>query len=424
MLHSWEKLPNQLRSDLDLAVHPEDRARLPLVLRRLCEEGYRPVQLLNYAVNSFYFVFVWFEGAPLRSLAVDVILDHREGGLILARGEDLVAGRRRKQSLWAPHPATEFRYLLAKKILKKDLPRHQAQRLRNLVREMGRLEAESEAAVLFGDKWKFRVIEACLGASLDTLLPALRKRIWWMTLRRDPLNPLRNFLSDLPRRIRRWFEPTGFFILILGPDGVGKSTLIEHLTRSIGPAFRSCQIFHWRPRMIGLKTETGASAMAPHAEPPRGIPGSVARLLAFFLDYWLGYLLVIRPQIVRSALIVFDRYFQDICVDPLRYRYGGPAWLPRLLAPGVPPPDLFLLVLDADEDVILSRKREVDPEELKRQRAAYVKLATEVTGAHLVKTDSGIEQTVEQVARLVIDRLAQRFGRRHGSWIALVTSTG
>jgi hypothetical protein len=72
-----------------------------------------------------------------------------------------------------------------------------------------------------------------------------------------------------------------------------------------------------------------------------------------------------------SGLIMFDRYFQDLLVDPIRYRYGGPMWLPRLLNAFVPPPDLLLLVLDAAEEVILSRKRELPPVELRRQRASY-----------------------------------------------------
>jgi hypothetical protein len=61
VLHSWESLPFELLSDLDLAVHPEDRAKLPPVFRKLQELGYLLIQCFNYSVNAYYFVFCWFE---------------------------------------------------------------------------------------------------------------------------------------------------------------------------------------------------------------------------------------------------------------------------------------------------------------------------------------------------------------------------
>src|ERR1700674_4465598 len=44
VLHSWEGLPDALPSDLDMAVHPGDHAKLGSVFRTLLNEGYLPVQ--------------------------------------------------------------------------------------------------------------------------------------------------------------------------------------------------------------------------------------------------------------------------------------------------------------------------------------------------------------------------------------------
>jgi hypothetical protein len=76
----------------------------------------------------------------------------------------------------------------------------------------------------------------------------------------------------------------------------------------------------------------------------------------------------------RAGLVVFDRYFQDLQADPKRYRYGGPAWLLRAAGRLVSTPDL-VLILDAPEEVVLSRKQEVAREEIARQRGVYRTLA-------------------------------------------------
>jgi thymidylate kinase len=141
-------------------------------------------------------------------------------------------------------------------------------------------------------------------------------------------------------------------------------------------------------------------------------------LFAFLLDYWLGYLFVMRPLLAKSTLIVFDRYFHDLLVDPLRYRYGGPLWLARVLSRLIPPPDLLFLVLDASEEIILSRKQELPTGEVRRLRSEYQTLANTSSSATLVKTDDGLEKTVAGASDVIAAYMASRFRRQHPYWFA------
>src|SRR5438309_6307999 len=93
VLLSWDELPEKLSSDLDIAVHPRDTEKLPSVFHVLREKGYTLVQVFNYFVSAYYFVFVWFVGSAIRSVAVDLIFEHRRSGRIVPSGEFLVAGR-------------------------------------------------------------------------------------------------------------------------------------------------------------------------------------------------------------------------------------------------------------------------------------------------------------------------------------------
>ncbi len=194
----------------------------------------------------------------------------------------------------------------------------------------------------------------------------------------------------------------GLCIVMLGPDGTGKSTMRAHLLRELAPMFRQTRSYHFRPRVIG-RIGPGRPIKQPHSMKARGKVASILYLFTIFADYWLGYLLHIRSLLANSSLVVLDRYFHDILIDPVRYRYGGPMWLVRVLQHLVPPRDVLFLVLDADENIIFARKRELAFEELARQRKAYVAWAKEQPNSLVVRTDSSIEQSAAEAVRGIVD---------------------
>ena len=99
----------------------------------------------------------------------------------------------------------------------------------------------------------------------------------------------------------------------------------------------------------------------PHGEAPHPWWLSPLKIPYYLLDYGLGYLFKVRPRLVRSTVVLFDRYYDDLLVDPRRYRYGGPMKFARLARIFLPKPDL-VLILDVNEEVLLARKREVSPD--------------------------------------------------------------
>jgi thymidylate kinase len=418
VLHSSQGLPDELPSDLDLAVHPRDRASLPLVFQGLAVAGYRPAQCLNYFSKADYFVFLWFEGVELRSLALDIIFEHRRSGLISLRDEELVASRIRHGDFWVAAPQVEFTYLLAKRTWKGTASPRQALRLKRLAELLGPEQATKLAGKIFLGGLKRRVVDACLDGSIDELLARISAQPWRTAFLRHPWGLTRFLLGEGLRFVRRWFQPTGLFIVVLGPDGVGKSTMVGRLIEALSPCFRRERIFHYRPMVIAPQKETGGPVTDPHDTPVRGTLGSIAALFVTFLDYLLGFAFVLRPFLARSGLIIFDRYYHDLLIDPIRYRYGGPLWLARFVGRFVPPPDLLFLVLDAEDEVIFSRKREVPPEELRRQREGYQQFTLDTNRAALIKADRGIEQTTAEASRFVVEFLTQRFQRRNERWLA------
>lgn len=411
VLHSWEALPDELPSDLDLAVLKEDNPRLLPVFDGLRAKGYVPIQALNHSVNGNFYVFCWVETTGVKLAAIDIVSEHRRVGLTLAGAEEMVASRQRDRGFWVAGPRIEFAYLLAKKAFKQSISEIQARRLRFLAGQLGTVEAESVARGFLPGGSNKRAVASCLDGSVAEFLENGRAKLWRASLTRRPWKLIPYFSGEVRRLFRRWLQPTGITVAIIGPDGVGKSTVIEGVIESLDTAFwRRHRLFHWRPNVIAPKPDRGP-VPDPHSKPVRGSLASMLCLSGFFLDYYAGYLLLIRHLLAKSNLIMFDRYFQDVLVDPRRYRYGGPKWFAEFLSRLVPQPDLVIL-LDADAESIVQRKSELPRDEIERQRKAYRQLEFKHAKIAFVKTNESPDDSVCIAAAAVAECMKDRFDER------------
>ena len=104
-----------------------------------------------------------------------------------------------------------------------------------------------------------------------------------------------------------------------GADGAGKTSVIDDLEFTLTPVYPTIHRYHLRPH-FGTKWQVSPPVADPHAQPPRGWLLSGLKLLLWLADYWSGYVRTIRPAIKAGGLVLFDRYYQDILIDPRRYR--------------------------------------------------------------------------------------------------------
>jgi thymidylate kinase len=193
----------------------------------------------------------------------------------------------------------------------------------------------------------------------------------------------------------------GLCVVVLGPDGAGKSTVLEALATD-PPAWSTGAVLrHLKPSVIHRAT---ADTTDPHGVPPRGLLTSVLKCLYWLFEYTAGYYLHVRPDLKAGKLVLFDRYLLDVLVDARRYRYGGPSWLTQLLWRVVPKPDL-VVVLSAPAEVLLERKQELPSEEIERQLQAYQALVSQQRGGRIVDVSGSPEEAVRSV-RAVIDARA------------------
>lgn len=166
---------------------------------------------------------------------------------------------------------------------------------------------------------------------------------------------------------------TGFSVGFTGPDGSGKTTVIDLLLEQLAPVFRTAhKYYHFRPALFGnlgevahsagLKKEVDRNYSKPHRGGKTGVLSSFVRLLYYSLDYVVGYFVKIKTVTRITRIAIFDRYYTDIICDSRRsriylnykflYNFG------KLFIPSLN----YNILLTASTNTILTRKKELDEE--------------------------------------------------------------
>jgi thymidylate kinase len=427
ILHGYTGYPEQVPSDVDCLI-PADLlpGKLALILdadREALDAGV--VQWIQHQASAHYFVLARPKpSSPPEFLAFDASSDYRTRGTSFYRGEDILHERRLHNGFYVPQPRHEFGYYLVKKVTKGVFTEAHTRRLSELygqdpagcAAEIERFWGPDAAKLLTGaartGDWR------AVDARVNTLRKDLLRSTSWGQIRRAGEYWCRDFM----RRVRRWAQPSGLHVVLLGPDGAGKSTVAGLVAKHLSSAFRRVSTRHLRPGLFRPALAGPATPPdAPHSRPARSLAGSLAKSLFWLLDYTIGYQVVVRPALVRSTLVLFDRYLLDVLVDPKRYRYGGPARLIRAVWRLVPKPDLVIL-LDAHPEILQSRKRDVSLKETQRQRTAYRQLVEELSNGHVVDAAQPVDRVAAQVEGIVLQflrrRTARRLGLTFGEWNA------
>lgn len=162
----------------------------------------------------------------------------------------------------------------------------------------------------------------------------------------------------------------GCFAVVVGPDGVGKTTFAAELLRR----HRSGRYFHFRPPVIArLLTLVPETPVLPKNLTPVSAPMGWLRIALAVPRFWLGYVSSVLPELQRGSLVLADRWAYGYLVQPLSLRFAGPEAMARLAIALMPKPDV-IFNLRASPEVVHARKAELSQTQIRDELSAWESL--------------------------------------------------
>lgn len=411
VLHGYEDYPGHVPSDVDCVIDAGTSAERVLAL---LSEHRDSIGAEVVGARGYYIVLSNREmGRDRCFLTLDLGTHCDSLDLPLYDGCEILSSRRRRGAFWIPGAALAFGAYLCRCIAKQKLDPDRAARLSRLyaddpegcAKQVARFWPPASADLIIaaarsGDWHQARTLLVPLARELRR--SAIRRRFWrWAG----------NRLRALRARMARVIRPAGVSVVLLGPDGAGKSSVIEAIGPRLAPVFPQWTCRGFAPPLFRrLRRGLGTSTSEPHRLAARSLPTSLVRLAYWFAYYMLSFV-ALRMTLARSTLILYDRHFLDIFVDPTRYRYGGPRWMLRALWRVVPKPDLVIL-LDAPAAVLQARKQEVPFEVTQSQREQYLQLVRSLPNGRIVDASAPLSHVLDEVAEIVLRHSVLRRARR------------
>jgi thymidylate kinase len=352
-------------SDIDLLFRKNDFLKIEKIIQYFCESE-------NYLVVQIYHQEVWaknifiFDPVSNELLNLDIYGELSRKGVVFFEEKEIFSSLDIYENIPILSPEKELINYLIKKLDKNDLTRFNFNYLHSLYFKSK--DAVEKKLIQFFP-FHYAIVSKAFLSDNFTGIRMNREILLTDFNSLKTMNFKQEFL-DIFRIIKRIMHPTGFTVSFLGPDGSGKSTIINDLFNNCLP-FRRKEYFHLKPI---LQKKNAKPMQNPHNNPPYSKLKSYVKLLYFIYQYNLGWLKNIISLKIRSSLIIFDRYFDDLLVDNNRYRYSGSKAIAKIVRKFIPKPTIYF-ILTADSQVIYKRKQEVPFTELERQIKAYKSLA-------------------------------------------------
>lgn len=397
---------------VDVVVEPEFLDHVPLTLHKFCRQNdVKLVACARASRFSWRCIVSWLNRDQRPELVtIELFSSFIRRARLLLDGQELLKDRnveagalRLRPAFFTVSPAMEFIYYLLRCVAEGTLTDGQGQHLH----ECWQRDSEGAAAQV-ARFWNVSreggvIARAAESGDWDVarkLIPVFRAAV-----HRRKRFRLLDWWHQCRVRVAEWIRPSGLLLACLGPAGVGKASVISALKERPLAPFRGVHTMELRPKIFRAESADGKSLR------PRGRLATVGKLIMFAVDYWLGYCWRIRPRLVRAMLVLSNRYYDDVLVDPLRYRMKSSFTLARAILPWIPRPDLWL-VLDAPSELISSRNAELSAEESSRQRGEYRRLLRGYENVVVLDARLPLERMVAAAERAIIGHLENRTAER------------
>lgn len=415
ILRNYEKLP-LFENDIDILIDRNDFKSL------LCEliEKLKNIEviLLRIGFHSCFSCY-FFDIKTNQFYHIDLFTALRWKQFTYLNEQDVLDNREEYNGFFIPAPEYEFcEILLTRLIYHKKVKEKYWPRIKFLAEKY---KPEIEASLTKNYNRKFaQLILNCTKADSTKLLNENAQHIRWFIIKENFKKPfafVSNSIGYLLRLIKRIIKPEGLFVVLVGPDGSGKSTVSNELINALAKLYRYKHIFHWRPFFLEKQISKRMTSSSQTVENPHALPAynqfvSFMKLVYYMMDFVLGYIFHWLPLKIKSSLVITERYYYDFYIDQKRYRMNLPKWIYRFFEIFIPKPDL-LIYLSSNPEITYARKAELDKEEVIRQQENILEILSKKRNFLEVNNNNSLDSTVFTIQRAIIQLLSEKYERKN-----------
>lgn len=402
--------------DVDVIVLKKDIDQIIKVLTPFLSKLVSPIYSIKFVDEPGHILLVYVVSKNV-CLKFDLIWEIRWKGIVLVDDRCLLFRKVSLQKICVPTISFEMYLLVVKEIIMHKTMRLKTKYLKTIEHlvscdpthafdEISRVlghECENIVKTLF-NKLKEESSEELLQARREIIIYSLRSLI--MRKNFAVVLQICNF-RYWAKLISSKFKKKGIFIAIYGPDGSGKSTVVGNLYETLRRMriFSDTKIFHFKPVTLLkyhllIKDTTHVMGGRPYVARPRSPLMSSIKLLYNFFEYNIGYLLYIRPLLLHSCAVLFDRYFLDFYFDPERCRINLKPNIIKLLYKFIPKPTINIF-LTGDPQTFVERKRELTIAEVSKLIRKY-EMEGRKQGIVLDSSRMNVDDIVNEIIKVII----------------------
>ena len=417
VLRNYQQLPQATGHDVDVLLAP----RQIIAAERILIESARDAGFLlsNRAKFSPVSLF-FFNPDTLAQSQFDLFHTLNWRGLTLLPAHAVLNWRVDHDLFAIPHPVHEaINNLMGRQIYHGYVKENYKEFIHDVFKKYPQ-ETETKLRRMAGKKVAGKIATAISERNwpaVEAQTGALRRGLAVQRGLFRPRETLRQIFSDACRLLGRACRPPGATLVLLGPDGSGKSSVAQRLFAELhGTFYRDKSLhIHWKPAVFLRRRRAERPATTdPHGQQPRGWLASQLALFYHWMEFLVGSVFLFMPVLFRCGMVLIERHHYDFEVDPRRYRLQPPGWLARLAFRCLPRPDL-VFVLDAPPELLQARKPEVTLDESRRQREAYLTLAARLSNARVIDGTQPLDLVVASIVRETLFYCEKRQAKRSGA---------